>query len=130
MRYLLDINVLLALLHDRHPHFQRARAWFSGLEADTVICLCSIVELGFLRISVQTSLQESIFSAQRTLALLKRVSMIQFEFLPDELGAGQLPSFVQKPASITDGHLLELAHRHRARLATFDTGIPGSYLLP
>lgn len=33
------------------------------------------------------------------------------------------------PADVTDGHLLNLATHHGAKLATFDTGIPGAELI-
>jgi predicted nucleic acid-binding protein len=34
------------------------------------------------------------------------------------------------PNKLTDGHLLELARHHGAKLATLDTGIPGALLIP
>ncbi len=47
MRYLLDINVLLAAAWANHPHFAAADAWLKGKS----VVVCPISELGFLRIS-------------------------------------------------------------------------------
>ena len=64
------------------------------------------------------------------LAQLKDSSKISFTLLPDDLGADRLPPYAKAPNKITDGHLLELARHHGARLATLDTGIPGALLIP
>ncbi|MEY2879469.1 MAG: hypothetical protein RLZZ15_1849, partial [Verrucomicrobiota bacterium] len=50
--------------------------------------------------------------------------------LPDDVPGDRLPAWVQTPAQTTDGHLLALAARHGAKLATLDTGIPGALLIP
>jgi hypothetical protein len=53
-----------------------------------------------------------------------------FELLEDGIGADRLPAFARTPGKLTDGHLLELARKHGAMLATLDAGIPGALLLP
>jgi predicted nucleic acid-binding protein len=131
MRFLLDINALIALAHTGHVHHSRAIAWYQSLRGRTaVLCTCAIVELGFLRVAVQTGLQSDVSSARKALARLKASSSIPFELIADKLGADTLPTFVRTPAAITDGHLLALAKAHAARLATLDSGIPGAVLLP
>ena len=47
MKYLLDINVLLAAIWGNHPQYALADAWLTGKS----VVVCPISELGFLRIS-------------------------------------------------------------------------------
>ncbi|HSI08596.1 MAG TPA: hypothetical protein VK985_08390 [Rariglobus sp.] len=54
------------------------------------------------------------------------LSSPRFSRLNDDLGFDTLPAYVTKSADITDGHLLALALRHHAKLATLDTGIPSA----
>lgn len=130
MRYLLDVNVLLALGHTGHQLHANAINWYmSVLKSATGLHTCPITELGFVRVSVVTGLQSDIASAKRALDALKTSSRIRFELLPDDLSASQLPNFVKKPQAVTEGHLLELAKKHSVRLVTLDRGIPGALFI-
>lgn len=127
MRYLLDVNALIALAHTGHVFHAKARTWYLSVSATARgLHTCSITELGFVRVSVVTRLQPDIRTAKFALDALKFSSKIRFELISDYLGVAQLPSFVKKPQEITDGHLLELARKNSMRLVTFDQRIPGS----
>jgi predicted nucleic acid-binding protein len=131
MKYLLDVNTLIALAHTSHGHHARALAWFHSVQENAqALCTCAITELGFVRVAVQTNLQMDVPTARKALAGLKASSPIPFEMLADALGGDRLPAFARIPAKLTDGHLIELAKQHAAQLATLDTGIPGSMVLP
>jgi predicted nucleic acid-binding protein len=131
VNYLLDIDALIALGHQGHVHHGRAMAWYASVKSTaTGIFTCSITELGFVRVAVQTGLQLDVSSARKALAGLKASSRIPFQIVADHLGADRLPGFARTPAKLTDGHLLELALLHGAQLATFDGGIPRALLLP
>lgn len=130
MRYLLDVNVLLALAHTGHTLHPKAIGWYAAVAKSAMgFHTCSITELGFVRISVVTGLQSDIESAKRALDALKSSSKVRFELISDDLGVSQLPSFVKKPQSITDGHLSELAKKNSLRFVTLDRGIPNSVLI-
>lgn len=130
MRYLLDVNTLIAPGHVAHAHHERAQLWQSGLAAGVdVLGTCAITELGFVRVSVQSGLQADIFTAQSALNRLKTTGPVTYELWPDAVGADRLPAYVRKPAELTDGHLLELARVQRARLVTLDVSIPGALLV-
>jgi predicted nucleic acid-binding protein len=130
VRYLLDVNVLLALAHTGHALHAKAIAWYASVaKSATGLHTCSITELGFVRVSVVTGLQPDIEAAKQALHALKSSSPIRFELVPDDGGAAQLPAFVKRPQSVTDGHLSELAKRHALRLVTLDRGIPGSVFI-
>ena len=130
MRYLLDVNALIALAHTGHSLHAKAIAWYLSVrKSATGFHTCSITELGFVRVSVMTGLQVDIEAAQQALDALKSSSKVRFELIPDALGAAQLPAFVKKPQSITDGHLVELARQNSVRLVTLDGSIPGSLFI-
>ncbi|MEO5958943.1 MAG: TA system VapC family ribonuclease toxin [Opitutaceae bacterium] len=132
MTHLLDVNALLALVHQSHPHHQRVRLWLAGLQktARQTLATCAITELGFLRVSVQAGLLPDVFAARSALAAFKASKGSDFVFLPDGLGADRLPAYVSKPAQITDGHLLQLAGVNRVQFVTLDSGIAGAVLIP
>lgn len=130
MTYLLDVNALLALAHTRHVNHSEAKRWLVSLPSDAVFATCAITELGFVRVSVLAKLQPDVAVAKIALASLKASGALPFRFLTDDLGADALPAYVKTPAATTDGHLLALAKRHGAMLATFDAGIPGALLIP
>jgi len=131
MKYLLDINTLIALAHSAHVHHTRAAAWYQSVQKSaTGFCTSAITELGFVRVAVQTTLQIDVPSARKALAGFKASSHFPIEILGDSLGVDQLPTFARTPNKLTDGHLLELARKHGAVFVTLDTGIPGALLVP
>lgn len=130
VRYLLDVNVLLALAHTGHTLHSKALGWYASVVKSAVgFHTCSITELGFVRISVVTALQPDIESAKQALDALKSSSKVRFELVADDIGVSQLPSFVKKPQAVTDGHLFELARKNSLRLVTLDRGIPNSLFI-
>lgn len=125
MRYLLDVNTLIALAHTGHALHGKAASWFASIRASARgLHTCSITELGFVRVSVQTGLQPDIATAKQALDALKASSCVRFELIADDLGAAQLPAFVKSPQAITDGHLMELARKNAMQLVTLDKSIP------
>lgn len=130
MRYLLDVNALLALAHTAHDHHARTEAWVAALPARDRLATCSITELGFVRIAPQARLAPDVATARDLLAQLLRNPRRRFVRLADDLGADALPPWVQQPRQTTDGHLVILATTRRARLVTLDEGIPGAILIP
>ncbi len=129
MRYLLDVNTLVALGHTLHVHHARAQQWLARLEPESELGTCAITELGFVRVSVQAGLLPDVSTARLGLQKLKASSPVKFSLWPDALGVDRLPRYVKKSTELTDGHLLELARVHHARLATLDLSIPGALLI-
>ncbi len=125
MRYLLDVNTLIALAHTGHALHGRAANWYASVTSSARgLHTCSITELGFVRVSVNTGLQPDIATAKWALDELKASSSVRFELIADDLGATRLPSFVKSPQSVTAGHLLELAKKNSMQLVTLDKNIP------
>jgi toxin-antitoxin system PIN domain toxin len=119
MRHLLDVNVLLAAIWDDHPQHSKAFAWLSGKN----ILLCPLAELGFLRISSNPKAINAPMEKAREL-LKKFAEERNAEWIPDDLPA--LRSGAKKSEHVTDLYLAELAVKHEAKLATFDTAIKHS----
>jgi uncharacterized protein len=130
--YLLDINALLALVFVEHEFHVRVDDWIGKLliDAESRLATSAITELGFVRIASTVPAFGVTYSQARAgLTRLKSDSKTRFVFLSDNLGADRLPPWVKTGKQITDGHLVELARTHGAKLATCDKKIPGALLI-
>ncbi len=117
MKYLLDVNALLAWAHpdaDGHLTFHR---WKKLVPPDE-LTTCAITELGFVRISM-ARFRYTRAQAQQELAGLKREIGHYLPALPPPV----LPAWVTAHAHTTDAYLCQVARAHGLRLATFDQGI-------
>ncbi|HEV2195353.1 MAG TPA: TA system VapC family ribonuclease toxin [Candidatus Acidoferrum sp.] len=132
MRFLLDVNVLVAICVVQHEFHERVATWMnqSARSGKAELITCAVTELGFLRVLAQAPSYS--FTVEHGIELLSRLKSskeYRFGFLPDELGIDQLPRWVKGPKQITDGHLAELAKTHGATLATLDEGIPSAMII-
>jgi predicted nucleic acid-binding protein len=131
MRWLLDVNALVALAHQGHADHSRVSHWFASLiGSEARLGTSAITEIGFVRVSIQAGFESNAPEAAETLSGVKGSSRIPFELVSDSLGANRLPSYVVGAKQVTDGHLLELAREHSMQLATLDKTIPGAYQIP
>ena len=133
MKYLLDVNGLVALGFLQHEFHDRVARWVRKLSQKGVpeLATCSITELGFVRVLVQASPYGfNIAHARDLLLQLKSGAVLKFAFIIDDQDVSHLPGWVKSARQTTDGHLTELARANGAVLATLDTGIPGAYLIP
>lgn len=126
MKFLLDINTLIALAHANHAGHDRAEKWFQAQQG-AEFYFCSLLEMGYVRVCLQARLEPSVRWAVAHLALLK--SALNARNLADDLTAEDLPTYVRAPKQVTDGHFLALARRHGMQFVTFDSGIPGAHLV-
>ena len=116
MKYLLDVNVLLAAVWANHPQYAAADAWLSGKS----VAVCPISELGFLRISTNKKAIAAPMEDARK-ALEKFLSETNATRIADDLPG--LESRAEKSEQVTDQYLAVLADRHGYKLATLDGGI-------
>ena len=116
MKYLLDINVLLAAIWANHPQHSAADAWLNGKS----VVVCPISELGFLRISTNKKAIAAPMEATRK-ALETFLSETKATRIADDLPA--LESRAENSDEVTDEYLATLACRHGYKLATLDAGI-------
>lgn len=126
MRFLLDVNVLVAMAVPAHPSHQRAHTWFRR-EPDRLWATCALTQGGFLRVASRY-LGGSSDGVQRAFASLERDCQSpnhEFWIMDTDLRAlsDAQRSRLNGRNHIADMQLLLLAHRHRGQLATMDTGI-------
>jgi predicted nucleic acid-binding protein len=130
MKYLLDVNALLALGIFHHAFHERVTVWATSFKG-VPLMTCSITELGFVRVAAQApNYGFTVQQAQTLLNSLKTKDRMPLTFLSDGVEIAQLPAWVKTPKQTTDGHLLQLAGANDAVLATLDERIPGAFLIP
>jgi len=115
LSHLLDVNFLIACGWASHVEHLRASRWLSRTES---FATCPISEMGFLRVSLSPAYGASFQDAMAVLDAI--VGMDAHRFVPDATRAQLLPH-VGTSKDVTDAHLVQLARRHRLKLATFDT---------
>jgi predicted nucleic acid-binding protein len=133
MRYLLDVNLLVAWGWEDHVDHDRTAKWIASARRlqDTKLLTSAIPQLGFVRVSVQrTGGHLALSAAAEVLAGMIDALGTAHAFVPDNIYSTKWPSWCQSAARSTDAHLLCLATAHHAKLATLDTGIPNAFLLP
>jgi uncharacterized protein len=116
MKYLLDVNALIATIWKNHPDHVKADAWLEGKELAT----CPLSQLGFLRISTNPkALNSDMPTARRLLEAFLEKHRPQF--VADDLAP--LKSSAGKSEQVTDWYLAELAASKGMKVATLDKGI-------
>ena len=133
MRFLLDVNALIALGVVEHAFHARVTQWVRTVRscANTTLLTCSITELGFVRVLSGTKAYGfTVSTASTFMVRIKTRDKGLFNFIADDQGGIKLPTWVLHPKQITDGHLVQLAEAHGGMLATLDRGIPRAFLIP
>lgn len=133
MRYLLDVNTLLALVVLEHEFHARVASWVERLSGSGVpeLATCSITELGFVRVLGHAQQYgSSVAQARELLLRMKNSAGVRWTFISDDRDISHLPRWVRTPKQTTDGHLAELASASQAVLATLDRRIPGGFCIP
>ncbi len=130
MKYLLDVNALIAYGFRRHGLHVEVASWMRSCGADRFLT-CSITELGFVRILGNARTYGMNVALARDLLLqLKRSTALTLEFMADGNDVSFLPPWAREFTQTTDGHLVQLARTNGTLLATLDKGIPGAFLIP
>lgn len=120
---LLDVNALVGLLWGVHSLHARAHAWFA--RERPMVLGCALTELSFVRVSMaDRTIAASFTDAEQALAGFVAALGSRYRFVGTLPPAATLRgSSIRTHKEISDVYLCELAVRHRARLATLDTGI-------
>ncbi len=120
MTFLLDVNVLMALLWENHEHHHVARGWLRGV---TDFATCPVSQLGFARVSSHPSLGYSMSPDQAFSVLRAFLADGRHHFVSDDLSCTDrvVRTDVMLSANqITDHYLVALSRHHHFTLATFD----------
>lgn len=124
MTYLLDVNVLIALLDQDHVYHNNSQQWFKA-NARAGWATCPITENGVIRILGHSRYPKGPGTPAAAAELLS--GMLQadgHEFWTDDISLFSAPNVrleaIGTAAQVSDTYLLALAVHRRGRLATFD----------
>jgi hypothetical protein len=126
-KYLLDVNVLVALLWPPQEHHSIVRTWFLA-GGKRHWATCPLTEAGCVRVlSNPGATPGALRVSEATQVLATNVQHSGHVFWPDDVdlltaiapSRGRLQGYRQ----ITDAYLLGLAIQHKAHLVTLDGGI-------
>lgn len=123
MKYLLDVNALLAWRHANAHGHDAFHRWAKAVGFQA-LGTCAHVELGFLRVSMQV-FNLSLTEAQTALAEIRGQAGGFVAAAPSP----KLPAWSGKPSQTSDAYLVQVAAEAGLTLATFDTTIPGATLI-
>jgi uncharacterized protein len=127
-RFLLDVNVLIALIDPAHVQHDRAHAWFAA-KGRAAWATCPLTENGVLRIVGHLRYPNSPGSPAAVAELLSSLRNLPgHAFWPDDISLLDRKhantTRLLDSAHVTDSYLLALAHAHKGQLATFDQRMP------
>ena len=122
--YLLDVNVLIALIDANHVHHDRAHTWFAA-EAIDAWATCATTENGLLRIVGNPRYPNSLGSPVAVVPVLQGLRRLPgHRFWSDNISLMDSRYVDSRrllvSGQITDSYLLALAVHHGGKLATLD----------
>ena len=127
MKYLLDVNALVAALWSAHVHHATVHRWLEALPETDAVLTCGLTEAGFIRV-INAAYGVPVADAKAVLAAFReRAKLGYLADTPSPLDA--LPAWVRSHKQVMDGYLIGLAEHAGARLATLDRGIPGAKMI-
>lgn len=124
MTFLLDVNVLIALIDSAHVGHDAAHHWFEA-EGQGAWATCPLTENGVVRIIGHPKYPNTPGSPAVVAAIVTQLRMLPGHvFWPDDIslvGAEHVDSTqILTSGQVTDSYLLALAVAQEGRLATFD----------
>lgn len=122
--YLLDVNVLIALVDPAHVQHDQAHAWFSRT-GHKAFATCPLTENGLVRIVGHPKYPNSPGPPSVVVETLRAIRALPGHvFWSDTLSIAQPAYFaaglLSSHSRVTDSYLLALAHVNKGRLATMD----------
>ncbi|EHK53085.1 TA system VapC family ribonuclease toxin [Allomesorhizobium alhagi] len=124
MTFLLDVNVLIALIDPGHVAHEAAHAWFEAT-GNSDWASCPMTENGVICIVGHPKYPNSPGSPAAVAAIVEKLRALRGHcFWPDDfslVGSDKVdPARILTSAQVTDTYLLALAQSHGGQLATFD----------
>jgi hypothetical protein len=125
--YLLDTNLLIALLWPSHERHELAVKWFAR-HRPKGWATCPLTQAGFVRIVSNPAFSRDAVQPREAIHVLSaNTSAKDHKFWPDELPLGEAVAFagvrLMGHQQVTDAYLLGLAIRRGGALATLDEHI-------
>ena len=122
--YLLDVNVLIALVDPAHVQHDQAHDWFARM-GHRGFATCPLTENGLIRIIGHPRYPNSPGPPSVVLESLAAIrGLAGHRFWPDDISIADAGLFasglLSSHSRVTDSYLLALAHANAGRLATMD----------
>jgi hypothetical protein len=124
--YLLDVNLLLALIDPVHIHHESAHRWFAE-KGQKAWATCPVTENGFIRIASHPNYPNRPGDVTAVHAILRQLCETPgHHFWTEDISILQIfeSDAIITHAQITDVYLLGLAVHKGGKLATLDQRIP------
>jgi toxin-antitoxin system PIN domain toxin len=126
-KFLLDVNVLIALVTEGHIAHRKVTRWFRQ-QGGRHWATCPLTEAGFVRVVANPKFSESTIDMSEAMEMLGLLTQREgHEFLPVETGFLEaVKPFAEEMfghQQVTDGYLLGVALKAKAVLVTLDGGI-------
>jgi toxin-antitoxin system PIN domain toxin len=123
-RYLLVVNVLIALIDPAHVQHDRAHEWFAA-DGHEAWATCPLTENGVLRIVGHPRYPNSPGTPAAVAELMAVLrGLVGHEFWPDDVSLFDSQRIdctrLLDSGQVTDSYLLALARAHDGKLVTFD----------
>jgi toxin-antitoxin system PIN domain toxin len=123
-QFLIDINVLIALIDPAHLQHDRAHEWFASA-GHQAWATCPLTENGVLRIVGHSRYPNSPGTPAAVAELMKELCALPgHAFWPDDISLLDSESVdrgrLLDSTHVTDSYLLALACAHGGKFATFD----------
>ena len=127
IRYLLDVNVLIALLWEDHESHARVQSWFRRTGAKS-FATCALTQAGFVRIVSNPRFSPAAVTVREAKEMLTIVGRLEgHAFWPMNIGFPEASApFAHKlfgHRQVSDAYLLGLAIKEKGSLATLDHGL-------
>lgn len=130
MGFLLDVNVLVAMMHARHPHSAKTIEWLAGQDAPSALLCCRVAQMGALRILTRpAAMGEDVLNAAefwRGWSQLMQDERFAFAAEPEGLAAAWLKltlPFEKGRCAETDAYFAARALAGGWALVTLDQGM-------
>ena len=122
--FLLDVNVLIALIDPAHVQHDAAHGWFAA-QGKRAWATCPLTENGVLRIVGHPRYPNSPGTPAEVAQLMKGLRALPgYVFWPDNISLLDTEMIdterLLSSGQVTDSYLLALACAHKGQLATFD----------
>jgi hypothetical protein len=122
--FLLDVNVLIALVDPAHLQHDQAHDWFARVGAKS-FATCPLTENGLLRIVGHPKYPNTPGPPSSVAPLLVAIRALPgHHFWPDKISVADDShlriALLSNHAQVTDSYLLALARAHGGRLASMD----------
>ncbi len=125
--FLLDVNVLIALMWPAHESHEEAQRWF-GRNSHEGWATCPLTQAAFVRIVTNPAFSTDAVTPQEAVKILAaNIKHPSHLFWGDEISFVQaVEPFARRLAGhkqVTDAYLLGLAIHKKGRLTTMDRGV-------